>query len=111
MRRALFVVAAGLVGLLLGVGLSLAADAIAGSHLSEPVPLRIQTDATHSPAPGATATEDHDGPKQDNAGHSSPSETVAPSVTTGPAAASPTPREDQSHDTSGEHDRSSSEDD
>jgi hypothetical protein len=114
MRRALFVVAAGLIGLLLGVGLSLAADAIAGSHLSEPVPLRIQTDATSSPAPHATGSEDHDRPnRHDDSDGASPSETPSPRTTTGSAipTTSPTSGEDHSHDSSGEHDPSSAEDD
>jgi hypothetical protein len=109
----MFVVAAGLVGLLLGVGLSLAADAIAGSHLSEPVPLRIQTDATRSSTPHATASETHDGPKHRDGSDDSSSET--PSATTTPASGMPTASatsgEDHSLDASGEHDPPSTEDD
>jgi hypothetical protein len=109
----MFVVAAGLVGLLLGVGLSLAADAIAGSHLSEPVPLRIQTDATRSPTPNATASEGHDSPEHRDGSDDSASETPSPRITSasGVPTASPTSGEDHSLDTSGEHDRTSTEDD
>ncbi len=55
----MFLVAAGLIGLLLGVGLSLAADSIAGGHLSEPIPLQIRPDATKTPVPNATRPNDH----------------------------------------------------
>jgi hypothetical protein len=88
----MFLVAAGLIGLLLGVGLSLAADSIAGGHLSEPIPLQIRPDATKSPIPNATRSNDHqDSGRPDGA---SPSETPDPTGANATAAAT----DDVSHD-------------
>jgi hypothetical protein len=67
----MFVVAAGLIGLLLGVALSLAADSIAGGHLSEPIPLRIRPDATTSPVPNATRSNDQQDSNRPDGGHDS----------------------------------------
>jgi hypothetical protein len=85
-KRPLLVLAAGLIGLLLGVGLSLVADALAGNDLSEPVPLGIATDAvrtTPSPSadhdrPAATQTPDR---KDDHGGEPTETETPEPSET------------------------------
>ncbi|MGZ4148129.1 MAG: hypothetical protein ACXVPL_10545 [Actinomycetota bacterium] len=94
MSRALFVIAAGLIGLVLGVGLSLAADAIAGSHLSEPVPLQIRPDVTKSPAPYAKDHQDsnrHDGSGE---GGASASETPEPTGAHVTATATPSATND-----------------
>jgi hypothetical protein len=87
----MFLVAAGLIGLLLGVGLSLAADSIAGGHLSEPIPLQIRPDATKTPVPNATRSNDHqDSGRSDGAPSS---ETQDPTGANATAAAN-----DVSHD-------------
>jgi hypothetical protein len=100
MRRAAFVVFAGLLGLLLGVGLSLAVDAIAGGHLSEPVPLRIQNDATTSGTPGASAPEDHQTTKHDGA---SATQTPSPTSSQGTVTTTTqTPNENPAGSDSGE---------
>jgi hypothetical protein len=61
-KRALLVVAAGLIGILLGIGLSFAADAIAGDDLSDPVPLGVVTDVGRTPSPSETAEHDRQTP-------------------------------------------------
>jgi hypothetical protein len=87
------VILAGLIGLVLGVGLSLAADAIAGSHLSEPVPLQIRPDVTKSPAQHPTHSNDHhDSNRHDGSpeGGASASETPHPTGTQATATSSVT---------------------
>jgi hypothetical protein len=61
-KRSLLMIAVGLIGLLLGVGLSLVADAVAGNELSDPVPLGLATDHLRSPrrdSPPATNSPKH----------------------------------------------------
>jgi hypothetical protein len=88
----MFLVAAGLIGLLLGVGLSLAADSIAGGHLSEPIPLQIRPDATKTPVPNATRSNDH----QDSGGPNGAPSSETPDPTGANATAAAT--NDVSHD-------------
>jgi hypothetical protein len=96
MRRAAFVVFAGVLGLLLGVGLSLAVDAIAGGHLSEPVPLRIQNDVRTSGSPGASAPEDHQTAK-----HEAASATETPSPMSSQGTVTPMPSQNPNEDSAG----------
>lgn len=70
MRRTVLILGIGAIGILLGVGLSFAVDAIAGSDLSDPVPLGITSvAATHrtaeSPGPLHTSAP---GPAVDDTG-------------------------------------------
>jgi hypothetical protein len=75
-RRGLLVLAAGLIGLLLGVGLSLVADAIAGDEISDPIPAWISTETeratpTGSPRhdrPEETASPTHDANDHEDGG-------------------------------------------
>jgi hypothetical protein len=85
-KRTVLVIAMGAIGILLGVGLSLAVDAISGSELSDPVPLGVVSEAaTHGPTtppaserPTQSATpgksDDHDsvGPSEGQTGSSGP---------------------------------------
>jgi hypothetical protein len=69
-KRTLLIIAMGAIGIMLGVGLSLAVDAIAGSELSDPVPLGVTSNtAIHEPTetpepersePSATRANDND---------------------------------------------------
>ena len=82
MRRVLFVVAAGLVGLLLGLGLSLVADEVAGRHISQPVPIGLHPEATTSPASDASSSHgegDRERSTPSVSGGSSPASSAAPS--------------------------------
>jgi hypothetical protein len=93
-RRILFVVAAGLIGLLLGVGLSLVADEIAGQHISQPVPIGLHPEATTSPASRATPSKgeqgDHERSTPSVAGGSSATSSRTPSNDTNDAGGSAT---------------------
>lgn len=107
MKRPLLVLAAGLIGLLLGIGLSLVADAIAGDDLSDPVPLGIATEPvrttpTSSPrndrpeateSPGDKGNDDHEGSSGSGSGE-----------TEAEATPSPEPTESHSEDGSGSDD-------
>ncbi len=93
MKRTLFVVATGLIGILLGIGLSLAAAAVVGNDLSEPVPLGISPSvgtptatrtAEHgTPSPAGTRDRQHD--RNDDHGGSS-SGGSGPSISSGSGA-------------------------
>ena len=103
MKRTLLVVAAGLIGLLLGIGVSLVADAVAGNELSDPVPLGIATENLRAPAsphhdrPKETASPAHDRNDGGSGGAGGgATETQAPP--------SPEPTETESGDGSGSHD-------
>jgi hypothetical protein len=82
-------VAAGLVGVLLGVGLSLAADAIAGTDLSTPVPAGIATvsgipghhRATEGPEESGSPSPEPSGEGQGSTGAGGGSETTQPTPT------------------------------
>jgi hypothetical protein len=105
-KRTLLVVAAGLIGLLLGIGVSLVADAVAGNELSDPVPLGIATENHRAPAsphddrPKETPSPAHD----QNDGGSGANAGAGGGATETQAPPSPEPTETESGDGSGSHD-------